>query len=412
MDAQVKRKIVAQPDSTTTTTSSYLRSTTNIATNATTTAVKTKAKITVNTNTFASKNDAPLSSQPRARSKSPVRMAPPPRSGSTNVRSPSPIRITAKSSPVTRVTSPEFQQKLKSAMPAGSSATIAIPRTRSVIGGPASANPVTSSSSSSPKFASASARVTSPTPTLRAMASTHSLPGSPRIRPTSMIVNGTGAGTVSAGSSLRPTAKVNTTRNHLRNNSVSDTSTLSTHSPASSSVGAAPYEAGPAGPASPETTFRPPLKARSPSPVGSQVSSTSPPPIRVKSKVSSLAVKALGVNGNNNTGPPSPSVPSNFTAQQQRKISVSSAGGRAGTTTPRQRSPSISSAVSSPPTSQTRPVSRAKMSNIHFNTYQPFPVPPLPAPPPPEAIEGMLNRSPPASPRLGFQKSPPVSPPA
>ncbi|KAG8943563.1 hypothetical protein FRC04_002788 [Tulasnella sp. 424] len=139
--------------------------------------------------------------------------------------------------------------------------------------------------------------------------------------------------------------------------------------------------------------------------------STSPPAIRVKSKVSSIAVKALGVNGINNGGPPSPSVPSTFSAQQPRKVSVSSAGGRGGTTTPRQRSPSISSAVSSPPAALNRPVSRAK-ANIHFNSYQPFPVPPLPAPPPPEAIGGMLNRSPPASPRLGFQKSPPVSPPA
>ncbi|KAG9011978.1 hypothetical protein FRB90_006884 [Tulasnella sp. 427] len=406
MDAQVKRKIVPQADSTTTTSSNYLRSSTNIVTNATTTAVKTRAKITVNTNTFASKNDAPLSSQPRARSKSPVRM-PPPRSSSTVVRSPSPIRITAKSSPVTRVTSPDFQQKLKSSMPPGSSATITIPRTRSTIGGPTSANPVPSSSSSSPRFTSASARVTSPTPTLRAVASTHSLPGSPRLRPTSMIVNGTGGATVTAGSSLRPTSKVNSPRNHLRNNSISDTSTLSTHSPASSSVGTGPFDGGPVGSPSPDAVPGPP-KARSPSPVGSQQSASSPP-IRVKSKVSSLAVKALGVNGNNNTGPPSPSVPSTFTAQQ-RKVSVTSAGGRGGTTTPRQRSPSISSAVSSPPISQTRPASRAK-ANIHFNTYQPFPVPPLPAPPPPEAIEGLLNRSPPGSPRLGFQKSPPVSPP-
>ncbi|KAG8943559.1 hypothetical protein FRC04_002784 [Tulasnella sp. 424] len=61
-----------------------------------------------------------------------------------------------------------------------------------------------------------------------------------------------------------------------------------------------PNGGGPAAFTSLDTTFKP-VKARSPSPFGSQ-QSTSPPPIRVKSKVSLLTVKALEVNGNNNGG--------------------------------------------------------------------------------------------------------------
>lgn len=103
-----------------------------------------------------SKDDA-LLSQPQARSKSPAR-TPQPRSCSNIVRSHSPIRITAKSSLAARLTSPVCQQKLKSA----------IPQARGIIGGPR--------------------EVTLPTPTLRVMASTHSLPGAPSFRLSSMIV--------------------------------------------------------------------------------------------------------------------------------------------------------------------------------------------------------------------------------
>ncbi|KAG8910740.1 hypothetical protein FRC01_006158, partial [Tulasnella sp. 417] len=150
----------------------------NITTNATpdSTAVKTKATTTVNINTFASESDAPLSPRPQPRYRSPIPNGPP-RLGGPMIRPPSPIQVTAKSSSVTRVTLPECQQKFKSATPTNVGDTMG-----------KECNGRTSKRESSDFFIIFVAKIRfrfregHVSTTHAAMASTHSLPSSPRPR--------------------------------------------------------------------------------------------------------------------------------------------------------------------------------------------------------------------------------------
>ncbi|KAG8923647.1 hypothetical protein FRC01_012522 [Tulasnella sp. 417] len=150
----------------------------NITTNANPdpTAVKTKATTTVNINTFASESDAPLSPWPESRSKSPIPNGPP-RLGGPIIRPPSPIQVTAKSPSVTRVTSAECQHKFK-------------PATPTIVGSTTGkeCNGRTSKRESSDFFIIFVAKIRfrfregHVSTTHAAMASTHSLPSSPRPR--------------------------------------------------------------------------------------------------------------------------------------------------------------------------------------------------------------------------------------
>ncbi|KAG8896491.1 hypothetical protein FRB99_008864 [Tulasnella sp. 403] len=356
MQAPVKRKIVTSGDPT------HLRSTTNTPSALSSGTIKPKvnaANVVHGRARTIQRGQSPARSDVSLRPDEPLK----------SVRSPSPIRLPAKSSPVSRVTSPDPVKGPKSFSASASTLNVVIPRTK--------ATPVALS-----KRASASVVASpgsSPASSLRVMASVRSLPPSPA----------QAASTASPMASLQP----GPSRSHLRHNSVGDASSLGTHSPSSSSIGTFDGNQ--------ENTT-----TRVGSVMGGFTSQSNPngatsPPIRVKSKVSSLALSAV----NGSASPSSSRAPS--LRPITRKSSISSASGR-GTSTPRQRSPSISSTVSSPPAPINRPTaSRAnvKALNIHSSHYQPFTVPSLPAPPAPESIEGMLSRSPPKI----FPKSPPHS---
>lgn len=354
MELPVKRKVTSQlpialsrltdgnPQIVSQADSSYLRSTTNTQGATTNGQIKVKASI----NSIAQVRARPISGieSPVVRSRSPLRVSPP-----RSIRSPSPIRTTksALSSPIDPPRSANGYTTTSSTLRVSAKTTIA-------------------------KRASAS-RVASPTPsqpaTIRAVASVYSLPTTPIQKPSPP--------TPLSMTSLAPAPS--TSSHHLRHNS--DTSSISTRSPSGSSLGT--HDDSRAGDV---------MGGRS-SPISA---------VRVKSKVSSLAIASSPISG--------PSLPSSLQAgsgsTMGRKTSLSSTVGRT-----RARTSSISSAVSTPagPTHRSTPsIGRATVkatTNIHMNHYQPFPIPSLPAPPAPDAIENILSRSPPK-----FAKSPPGSP--
>ncbi|KAG8987096.1 hypothetical protein FRB94_002217 [Tulasnella sp. JGI-2019a] len=359
---------------------------------------------------------------PRARSPLKVKQ-----DASRLIRSSSPGRITAaNSSPVTRVTSPEL-----STVGRGSSQRVVKAKT---------------SAFAISQRASPTARVipmTSPSPYARvsetqggspsevAGPSAASLPPSPALKLSPLPIGATSNGGIA---NLQPRL-----RGHIRTSSLSDTSSLPPHSPSSSSLGTGTYDGNSEVGAS-SSRMSSVLGFSSNGIDNLNVSPTSPtvgPSVRIKSKVSSFVISTSPPNGNGNspttTMPTTLSFPALHQNSLSRKSSLSSASARPSSIlNHRQRTPSTSSGVAisaplhSPPpplhrqssasgtnlamtVTTSRMMAKPIVNNIHYNNYQPFPIPSLPAPPAPDAIGDVLHASPlPKSPPLasGWPSSP------
>lgn len=371
----------------------YLRSTTNTPTPGHRGPLKAKVSVSTLAQVRGSKpNDRPAHAiHPRPRSPLKVHQE----ATTRTLRSPSPIRPNNRSSPVGRVNSPDLStvgRVTSRLVPKAKASALSLAQR-------ASPAQVTSSLRVGPD---ASIALATPLPA-------YSLPPSPEHQ----LLPPLSPEEVSAAL-LHPRLG----GHHLRTSSISDASSLSLHSPSSSSLG----------------TYDGNSEVASSSRVESVVgitsngvdnrSPTSPvagPSIRVKSKVSALVISST-----NSTKPslsPTLSFPSLNHQSVTRKASLSSASGRSPAQTHRSRAPSTSSALSTSPPQAPRPISATTsrvtakpfVNNMHFSSYQPFPIPSLPAPPAPDAISDVLHHSPPpkspplAQTHLSAPKSPPLA---